>query len=408
MSPASRPRTILIDASDIHRPSGGRTAVLELFRPLLAREAANPAAWRYVILVSRHEPDFELPHVRQIVLPFGRHSGSLPRPAERLWIQAVVSYLALTGQVDLVHFARTMGGFAWPARSVLTIFDLTTVLWPELHSRSAVWYWRHVAPLHLRHADRVVAISQDVADGLVQHYGLSPAKIEVVYCAPHSAFDSPPGPHSFDRLSQKHGLEPGYLLFLGILAKKKNLPTLIQAMHLLKAEGLDVPPLILAGRRYRQSDDSAILAQICNLGLEDTIRYLGPVADEELPGLYTGARALLFPSLHEGFGIPCVEAMKCGVPVIAARSGAIPEVTGDAAILVDQPADAAASAGAFARAFAVAIRSLLEDEALCETLIARGRARAAEFSWNRSAGQVLDLYRSLLEEATGREGNRGH
>jgi len=94
--------------------------------------------------------------------------------------------------------------------------------------------------------------------------------------------------------------------------------------------------------------------------------------------------------------------------VIAARSGAIPEVTGDAAILVDQPADAAASAGAFARAFAVAIRSLLEDEALCETLIARGRARAAEFSWNRSAGQVLDLYRSLLEEATGREGNRGH
>ncbi|MFN2226263.1 MAG: glycosyltransferase family 4 protein, partial [Anaerolineae bacterium] len=335
MSPGHRPPTILVDASDIHRPSGGRTAVLELFRALLTREAENATDWRYLFMVSRREPDFELPNVRQIVLPFRRLAGRVPRPLERLWIQGVVSYLALTGQVDLVHFSRTMGGFARPARNVLTVFDLTTVLRPELHSRSAVWYWRHVVPLHLRQADRVVAISRDVADGLVRHYGLPPAKIDVVYCAPQSILQGPATEDEIDRVRHKHGLPSGYLLFLGILAKKKNLPTVIHALHRLKSEGLAVPPLVLAGRRYRQSDDSAILAEIEDLGLSGDVRYLGPVEQEDLPGLYGGARALLFPSLHEGFGIPCLEAMKCGVPVVAARSGAIPEVVGDGAILVD-------------------------------------------------------------------------
>jgi glycosyltransferase involved in cell wall biosynthesis len=113
------------------------------------------------------------------------------------------------------------------------------------------------------------------------------------------------------------------------------------------------------------------------------------VGDDELRGLYGGAEVLVFPSLHEGFGIPCLEAMKCGVPVVAARSGAIPEVVGDAALLVDSPTDAGA--------LAEAIHRLLEDELLRQDLIAKGAARAAQFSWPRSADQVLALYQHLLE-----------
>jgi glycosyltransferase involved in cell wall biosynthesis len=388
MSTPPRPPRVLIDATDIHRPSGGRTAVLELFRALFAGEAANGLDWRYIVLVSQREPGFDLPHVRQVVVPLARLPAGGTRPLERLCVQAFVSRLTLRRQVDIVHFARSLGGFSWPARNVLTVFDLTTVLHPELHSRSAVWYWRYVAPLHLRWADRVVAISQDVADGLVQHMGLSPTKIDVVYCAPQSVFEKPLTSASIQEVRQRHQLPPAYLLFVGMLAKKKNLPTLIHALHQLRSEGSSVPPLILAGRRYRQSNDSAILAQVRSLGLEDQIRYLGPVAEEDLLGLYGGAHALLFPSLHEGFGIPCIEAMKCGVPVVAARSGAIPEVTGGAALLVDEPTDPGA--------FAEAIRSVLENEALRETLVARGLARAAEFSWPRSAEQVRALYRRLL------------
>lgn len=371
--------TILIDASDIHRPSGGRTAVLELFRALFVRQPA----WRYIVLVSQREPGFDLPHVRQWGVPFRR------RPLERLWIQAVVSIMAGLGRVDLVHFARTMGGFARPAKSVLTVFDLTTVVHPELHSRAAVAYWRHVAPLHLRWADRIMAISQDVAQGLVQHFGVSPSKIEVVYCAPQSIFDEPIPPQVVEEVRHTRQLPASYLLFVGILARKKNLPTLIRALSILKEQGEEVPPLILAGRRYRQSDDAAIFQQIRSLGLESQVRYIGPVNDEELRGLYGGAEIMVFPSLHEGFGIPCLEAMKCSVPVVAARSGAIPEVVGDAALLVDNPTDA--------QALAEAIQQVLGDGKLRRDLVAKGRKRAAQYAWPRIADQVVALYQGLLE-----------
>jgi glycosyltransferase involved in cell wall biosynthesis len=370
---------LLVDASDIHRPSGGRTAVLELFRAVFTLEPA----WRYIVLLSQTEPDFDFPHVRQVVVPVRN------RLAERLWIQAAVSYFAMSRQVDLVHFARTMGGLAWPAKNVLTVFDLTTLLRPDLHSRSAITYWRYIVPLHLRLAHRVVAISQDVADGLIEHYEVPPGKVGVIYCAPQSIFDQPIPPGLTAAVRTKFQLPGEYLFFVGILAKKKNLPTLIQAVHLLRQQDVDCPPLILAGRRYRQSDDSAIFQQIESLGLRSRVRYLGPVESQELRGLYGGATALVFPSLHEGFGIPCLEAMKCGLPVLAARSGAIPEIVGDAALLIDDPADP--------QALADAIRQVVYDASLRQELINRGTKRAALFSWERFAGQLLDLYRRLLE-----------
>jgi len=375
-----RPPTILIDATDIDKPSGGRTAVLELFRHVFAQEPG----WRYLVLVSQPEPAFDLPPVRQIVVPF-RH-----RVLERLWIQAVVSYFSLRRAADIVHFARTMGGLAWPAKSVLTVFDLTTLVHPEIHSRSAVWYWQHIAPLHLRWADRVLAISHDVASDLVKLAQMPPAKIEVMYCAPQSIFDEPIQPALVEAVRRRYDLPEAYLLFVGMLARKKNLSTLIRALHALQQRMQPTPFLVLAGRRYKQSDDSALLGEIEALGLQSNVRYLGPVDTDALRGLYGGASALVFPSLHEGFGIPCLEAMKCGVPVIAARSGAIPEVVGDAALLVDDPLSA--------EALAESIRLVLEDPALRQQLIARGLDRAKLFSWPHIAGQLLRLYRQSLEK----------
>lgn len=375
---AGRPPTLLIDATDIDKPSGGRTAVLDLFGAIFVREPG----WRYLVMVSRAEPAFDLPHVRQIVIPVRN------RALERLWIQAVVSYLALRGGVDLVHFARTMGGFSWPAKNVVTVFDLTTLVHPELHSRTAVWYWLHIAPWHLRAADRVIAISRDVADDLVELARVPREKIEVIYCAPQSVFDAPVPPHLVDAASYRYDLPETYLLFVGMLARKKNLLTLIRALHLLKDEMQLTPFLALVGRRYQQSDDSAILGEIESLGMQANVRYLGPVDTDTLRGLYGGATALVFPSLHEGFGIPCLEAMKCGVPVIAARSGAIPEIVGDAALLVSDPLSS--------EALAESIRLVLEDASLRRTLIARGAARAALFSWGQSADQILAAYRGLL------------
>ncbi len=372
--------TILIDASDIDKPSGGRTAVLELFHSLFARQPN----WQYVVLVSRREPDFEpFPYVRQLVIPFRN------RLLERLWVQLAVWYFAWVKRVEIVHFARTLAGIAWPAKSVLTVFDLTTLRHPELHSRAAVWFWRYLHPVLMRWTDRLIAISHDVAHDLVRELHLPPEKIEVVYCAPQSVFEDPISPQDREDVRRKHGLPTRYMLFVGMLARKKNLPTLIQALHVLKESDYDFPPLVIAGRRYRQSDDVAIFEQICSLELESDVQYIGPVESEDLPGLYSGAEVFVFPSLHEGFGIPCLEAMKCRVPVIAARSGAVPEVVGDAALLVENPTDA--------RMLAQAICQVLDDASLRQVLVDRGIARAQLFSWPRLADQVLTLYRRLLE-----------
>jgi glycosyltransferase involved in cell wall biosynthesis len=377
---ADRPTTIVVDASDIDRPSGGRTAVLDLFRTLFARQPD----WRYVVLVSQREPDFaQFPYVRQIVVPVRN------RLLERAWVQIAVGWLAWVKRADLVHFARSMGGFTGPAKNVQTVFDLTTLRHPELHSRSAVWFWHHVQPAFLRRADRVIAISRDVAHDLEREFRLSPDKIEVVYCAPKSIFQQPTQAASPGDIARRYGLPERYILFVGMLAKKKNLSTLIQALHLLKQRGVEPPNLVIAGRRYRQSDDVAIFQQIHALGLESDVQYIGPVEDEELPGLYRGAEVFVFPSLHEGFGIPCLEAMACRVPVVAARSGAVPEVVGDAALLVEDATDA--------QAFAQAIHQVLSDPSLRQELMARGSGRAERFSWPGLADQVLALYHRLLE-----------
>ena len=377
---SSRPPTVVIDASDIDRPSGGRTAVLELFRTLFAREPG----WRYLVLVSKREREFDqFPSVKQYVIPFRN------RLLERLWIQIVVGFLGLARRVDIVHFARTMGGFARPAKSVITIFDLTTLRHPELHSRAAVWFWRHIQARFMRWADQLVAISQDVKDDLVREFLLSPDKIDVVYCAPKSVFEDPVEAHSLEDVRRKYQLPQRYMLFVGMLAKKKNLSTLIRALHVLKQGNTLHYPLVMAGRRYRQSDDVAIFDLIRSLGVESHVQYIGSVEDEELPALYGGAEVFIFPSLDEGFGIPCLEAMKCRVPVVAARSGAIPEVVGDAALLVDDPTSA--------HALAESIRRVLSDSSLRQDLITKGVARVEQFSWPHLADRLLVLYRRLLE-----------
>jgi glycosyltransferase involved in cell wall biosynthesis len=371
--------SILIDASDIDKPSGGRTAVLELFKEVFRLESD----WRFIILLSRREPDFDGFHqVRQMIIPF-RH-----RILERIYIQTVISFLSLSRKADLVHFARTIGGVAWPARSVLTIFDLTTLRYPELHTPSAVWFWRYIQPKLLHWADRIISISNYVARDLNRYYHIPLEKIEVILCAPKSIFTCPEQQASRQFVKKKYSLPDRYLLFLGMIAKKKNLGTLIEALKLLKDQGFEFPPLVLAGRNYPQSDDENLFKRIKKLGLDSDIRYIGPVLDDELPALYKAAEMFIFPSIDEGFGIPCLEAMACGIPVVAARSGALPEIVGDAALLYEKHDDI--------KRLSEAILQLLQAKPQRLELIARGMVRIKSFSWSVQARNLLNSYRNIL------------
>jgi glycosyltransferase involved in cell wall biosynthesis len=342
--------------------------------------ARQAPAWAFTVLVSRREPALELPNIRQIVIP------SLWRPLERALVVCVMNGLALTGRVDVVHFARTMGGRVRRVPSLLTVFALTTVVHPELYSRSARWYWRYAMPGQFRAASRLIAISHDVARGLVEHFGVPEGKIAVVYCAPQSALDRRAPDVEIETVRARYSLPDTYLLYLGLLARKKNLATLLYAVQRLQHDGVPVT-LVLAGRRYDRSDDSPVLDLVRELGIDGSVRYLGEAPEGELRGLVSGARAFCFPSLHEGFGIPCLEAMRCQVPVIAARSPAVSEVLGDAAHWVEDPLDVTA--------FAEAIALVLADGGYAASLVRRGIERSARFTWSGSAQQLLRLYADL-------------
>jgi glycosyltransferase involved in cell wall biosynthesis len=175
------------------------------------------------------------------------------------------------------------------------------------------------------------------------------------------------------------GLPPAYLLFVGQIAARKNPVRVLEAVARLPAGS---PPLVLAGGSKGAAAD--VKEAHARLGLGDRARFLGHVAEGDLPALYSGARALVFPSLDEGFGLPVLEAFACGTPVLASTAGALPETAGGAALLVDPLSVDAIEEG---------IRRLLADGELRADLVARGRARAAALSWEETARRTLEAYR---------------
>ncbi|MCS6800717.1 MAG: glycosyltransferase family 1 protein [Chloroflexota bacterium] len=367
---------ILIDALGIDQPGGARTAVLE---PLTRLVAQRPE-WQFIVALSAREPRLEgCPNVRQLVLPARKGVRA------RLLAQTVLPIVVRRFQIDLAHFAKSQAAVV-PSATVMTIFDTTTLSRPELHSKLAVWYWRTVQPRMARRARAVTTLSHHAAAEIERWLGVPAAQIEVIPCA--SRFTRPPDPLLLAQVRRRHDLPARYLLAVGILARWKNFETLIEALALLRAEGRPVPPLVLVGPRYPQSDGSALFSRIAGRGLADSVRYLGPVPDEELPALFAGCELYLAPSLNEGFGITCLEAMSCGAPVIAARVSATPEVVGEAGLLVDDPRSP--------RAWAAAIAQLLGDEGERGRLRAAGIARAASFRWEDAAARYLAIYERLL------------
>jgi glycosyltransferase involved in cell wall biosynthesis len=370
---------IAIDALGIDQPGGGRTAVLYLFDMLFQ---IRPE-WRYIVFVSQEEPLFSRhPSVRQIVLPLRK--GFLARGL----VQLLMPFTVLRYKVDLVHFTKSQGAFVIGAKKVLTLFDVTTLRHPEIHSKQAVFYWRHIQPIMARNMDAVVTISKDAANDLKKLLGVPQEKVHIIYCAGQFSGSDQPPKTDFDVVRESYGLPQKYLLFIGILALKKNLVTLIHALKILKQEGIDFPPLVLVGPRYHISDAGEIFSLIEQLDLTSRIIYTGPVDSQELETILSHAEIFLMPSIHEGFGIPCLEAMACGVPLIASKASALPEIVEDAGILVEEfmaPQE-------WARSIAILLKNPDERDKLAE----RGLQRSKDFTWQRSAQTLASLYENLL------------
>jgi glycosyltransferase involved in cell wall biosynthesis len=263
------------------------------------------------------------------------------------------------------------------------VHDLGYHYYPEAHTLFQNAYLRWSTRHNARNATHVLADSEATRQDLVRYYHIPLAKIAVVYPGRDETLVPVVDPEALALVRAHYDLAEPYLLYVGTLHPRKNLVRLVQAFALLLGS---VPPgrvniqLVVAGQKGWLYDE--VFAQVRKLGLTGRVVLTGYVPDADLPALLSGALAFVFPSLYEGFGLPVLEAMACGTPVICSNVSSLPEVAGDAALLVD-PLDTESLAEAMAK--------LVTDEGLRQELVERGLRQMQRFSWRRCARETLDV-----------------
>ena len=301
------------------------------------------------------------------------------RLARIAWEQFALPRILDEGAIDVFHAPGYVTPLRCPAPIVLTIYDVIALQHPEWCKRSNSIHYRLALPSSARRAERIVVPSETTRRDLLKHVALDESRIRVIPLGISDVFLSSRGS---ERADGPHRLPDRFILFVGQLEPKKNLHRLIDAFQMIKQNGRIPHKLVIAGPAGWRCAD--LPRRIRAAGLEDDVVMTGYIPDRDLPGLFSRADLFAFPSLYEGFGLPPLEAMACGTPVVASNTGAIPEVLGEAAVLVDphNSADIAA-----------AMDLVLTNPALHANLTAAGAQRAARFTWRAHAEAVDALYR---------------
>jgi glycosyltransferase involved in cell wall biosynthesis len=289
--------------------------------------------------------------------------------------------------IDIFHGLDHIGvpPLAKVGRYIATIHDMIPLLWPQWvtykHRLVVTAAYRRLG----HQADRIITPSETTKADVVNRLQIDPQRIAVIPWGCDERFQPEGDPEHFAAVRHRYGLPAQYLLFVGTLEPRKNLTRLLQAYARLRAEGCGKHvQLVVAGRTGWLYTD--IFDAVKTLGLNEEVVFTGFVDDADLPALYRGACLFVFPSLYEGFGLPILEAMASGVPVVTSTTASMPEVAGDAAVLVD-PQDPEAIAAGMAR--------VLAEDRLRQAMIQKGLARARRFTWDSVAEATLALYASL-------------
>jgi glycosyltransferase involved in cell wall biosynthesis len=308
----------------------------------------------------------------------------------RIWyrLQIPLPVESFIGRVRLYHATDFTLPPTFPGtRTLLTVHDLSFVRAPEATTPVLKAYLDQVVPRSVKRASHVLADSQATKDDLVELYGTSPEKITVLYGGVEPNFVPVNDPAARKAVRQRYNIpDVPYILSIGTVQPRKNYARLIQALAALGPQCKDVHLVIVGGRGWLENP---IYQAVKDFQLTDRVHFTGFARDEDLPALYSDAICLAYPSLYEGFGFPVLEAMACGTPAVTSTVSSMPEVAGDAALLID-PYNV--------EALVDALRRLLTDESLRSTLITRGFVQAARFTWDRSAHQLREHYQNLLEQ----------
>ncbi len=289
--------------------------------------------------------------------------------------------------IDVFHGFDHLGVplFAKVGRYVATIHDMIPLLWPQLVTRKHRLVVAAASHRLRRQADLVIVPSEATKADVVRQLRISSTRVEVIPWGCDERFQPKGDPERLAAVQRKYRLPARYLLFVGTLEPRKNLTALLKAYAMLRQELRDLEvKLVVAGRKGWLYDE--VFATVTALALHEDVLFTGFVDDTDLPELYRGALMLVFPSLYEGFGLPILEAMASGVPVIASNTSSMPEVAGDAALLIDPRTPEAIAEG---------MTQILCDEGLRQTLMHRGLARVQGFTWEGTARRTLALYAGL-------------
>jgi len=373
---------IAIDALGIGPPGGGRSATLNLLQGLFRIDPEN----EYLVFLEREESSLARggKNVKCVLLRVAN------RFAARVWAQMVFPLILQKERIDLIHHVKNLGTFFSPCPSVVTVYDMTTLLFPHIFPSIDVLYWRYIEPLILRTADRIIAISENTAHDMAVQYRLPKEKISVIYPSYDPIF-RPINSEAASEIRHRYDLPSEVLLHVGSISRKKNLLTLVKALELLKQEEGFGGKLVLAGRVYGKGYDAELYRYLDESNCRADVIFTGPLSADDLLLLYNSARVLVFPSLHEGFGLVPLEAMACGLPVIASPILAVLEVVGDAGLTLRNPKDPSE--------LATAIKRVLSDDGLRRSMIQKGLTRASLFSGERQAQATLQLYGEVVAES---------
>ncbi len=316
----------------------------------------------------------------------GDRNNDLNTPERIYWENIRLPWLVRRSKVDLLHIP----GFAGPLfkcgrRKVTTVHDLIGMIYPRNLDFASRFYWQKWLPACIGSSDAVIADSENTRTDILRLLRVPESRVHVVPLAVEEKFSPGAGTGRFETVRAKYGLPAEFMLTVGTVEPRKNVHGLIAAAALYFRERDTGLHVVVVGSKDWGYDQAG--RKMEELGIRDRVRFTGYIEEEDMPVVYNMAKFFVYPSFYEGFGLPVLEALSCGIPVICSGVSSLPEVAGDAAILID-PGNVTE--------LKEAVRSLDEDPRLLSAMSRRALRQAGKFSWQSTAERTLEVYKKLL------------
>lgn len=368
-----------IDATALPaQPVGAGNYIIQLIRALSVLEPDV----EYVIFAQRSgRALIDLPTSRQ----FHWRVVEDMAPAIRLvWEQVALPRLSRQAEIDVLHSLHYTRPLWLHCASVVTFHDMTFFLYPKLHTRAKRIFFPLATRFSARRARAIIADSESTRQDIIRLLNVPGEKVFAVLLGVDPSFRPMKDHGLMRRIGEHYHLPDKFILYLGMVEPRKNLPLLVGAYKELVDRGTD-HDLVVAGRFGWMYED--IFRQVESFGLKHRVHFTGYISQHDLPVVYNLASLFVYPTLYEGFGLPPLEAMACGVPVITTNVSSLPEIVGDAGVLIPVNDH---------EALVTAMVQILKDQSLRAELASKGPLRAAQFTWERTARQTLEVYQKIL------------